>query len=139
MTESKAGIQVKGRQVFISYSREPAENAVFVRHLARQLDLVGFKAWLDEEQIPPAGDIAKEIGTAIEESDAGLFIANSRWVERDRAWIRYEVNLFGKRPGARQLLLLRDRVKEADLDPYFATLKRIEWFPTDPSPYARFW
>lgn len=139
MDDFKISGDSRKRQVFISYSHEPPENAKFVRDLTRLLKRAGFDVWLDEERIAGGGDIAAEIRTAIKASDAGLFIANSRWLERDRDWIRHEVMLLGQRQGVRRLLLLREPAEDAQLDPYFAALKRLEWFPDDPKPFARFW
>jgi hypothetical protein len=139
MVDSSISGLSRKRQVFISYSREPQENAEFVRGLARQLRTAGFEVWLDEEQIAAGEDIAEKIKVAIEKSDAGLFVVNSRWLMRDRNWIRHEVALLGQQAGTRRLVLLREPAGEAELDPYFAMLKRLEWFPDDPRPHARFW
>jgi len=138
MVDSSSGLPRK-RHVFISYSREPLDNAEFVRSLARQLRTAGFEVWLDEEQIAAGEDIAEQIRAAIQKSDAGLFVVNSRWLMRDRNWIRHEVALLGQQVRTRRLVLLREPAGEAELDPYFAMLKRLEWFPDDPRPDARFW
>ncbi len=127
------------RRIFISYSHEPKENAEFVRSLARQLSKAGFEVWLDEERIAAGEDIEAQIKSAIEAADVGLFVVTSRWLKRDRDWIRHEATLFGQRPGTRRLVLLREPAGDGDLGPYFATLKRLEWFPDDPRPVARFW
>ncbi len=127
------------KRIFVSYSREPSENAQFVRALSHQLTLAGFEVWLDEEQIAAGGDIAVEIKEAIKRSDAGLFVVNSRWLNRDRNWIRHEVALFARQAGIRRVLVLREDMDDPELDPYFSTLKRLTWLPQDPSPDARFW
>ena len=126
------------KRVFVSYSREPAENLAFVRELAGYLRSARFAVWVDEEQISGAKDIEEEIKAGIMGSDAGLFVVTKRWLQRERDFIRHEVKLVG-RSNARRLVLLREPVDDTDLGPEFATLKRLEWFPNDPQPFARLW
>lgn len=136
---SEAPTSVKQQMVFISYSHQPPENADFVRQLAAKLRAANFDVWLDEERIAGAEDIEENIFAAIAAADAALFVVNSRWLERDRAYIRHEVSLVSQRVGARRVVVLRDPAEDKDLGPYFSTLKRLEWYPNDPQPDARFW
>lgn len=129
----------KQRMVFISYSHQPPENAEFVRQLAARLRAANFDVWLDEERIAGAEDIEESIWAAIAAADAAVFVVNSRWLERDRAYIRHEVSLVSQRAAARRVIVLREPAEDRELGPYFATLKRLEWFPDDPQPDARFW
>ncbi len=125
--------------VFISYSHEPPENADFVRELATKLRAANFDVWLDEERIAGAEDIEESIWAAITTADAALFVVNSRWLQRDRAYIRQEVSLFAQKTMARRVVVLRDPADDKELGPYFSTLKRLEWRREDPQPDARFW
>ncbi|HVG19627.1 MAG TPA: toll/interleukin-1 receptor domain-containing protein [Blastocatellia bacterium] len=125
------------RRVFISYSHEPPENAKFVRDLAGRLRLAKFDVWLDEEMIPGAAHIEHELRKAIRESEIGLFIATSRWVERE--WTQFEVKLFGMREESRRLVILREDVDLGDLGPHLIGLKNVRWLPEDEERDARFW
>jgi WD40 repeat protein len=58
-------------KVLISYSRKDKE---FVKKLNDYLDVSGAEAWVDWEGIPPSADWMKEISSAIEASDAFLFV-----------------------------------------------------------------
>jgi hypothetical protein len=129
----------KQKMVFISYSRQPKENADFVRQLAAKLRAANFEVWLDEEQISIADNIQEKIVEAISKADAALFIVNSRWLEQDRDFIRYEVSLVADQRAARRVVVLREPAGTRELGPYFSTLNRLEWFPDDPQPDARFW
>src|SRR5580704_4557393 len=117
MADAKMTGQSPKRRIFISYSHEPKENAEFVRSLARQLSKAGFEVWLDEERIAAGEDIEAQIKSAIEAADVGLFVVTSRWLKRDRDWIRHEATLFGQRPGTRRLVLLREPAGDGDLGP----------------------
>lgn len=125
------------RRVFISYSREPPENAEFVRDLAGRLRLADFDVWLDEERIPGAAHIEDELRKAIRESEIGLFIATSRWVERE--WTQFEVKLFGLREDNRRLVILREEIDLSDLGPHLMGLKNVRWPRGDEEGDARFW
>lgn len=129
----------KQPMIFISYSRQPKENAEFVRQLAARLRAANFEVWLDEEQISIADNIQEKIGEAISKADAALFIVNSRWLEQDREFIRYEVSLVADQRAARRVVVLREPAGNRELGPYFSTLNRLEWYPDDPQPDARFW
>lgn len=135
----QASSSSKKRMVFISYSRQPQENAEFVRQLAAKLRAADFEVWLDEEQISVADKIQEKIVDAISRADAALFIVNSRWLEKDRDFIQFEVSLVGDQRAARRVVVLRQAAGTRELGPYFATLNRMEWFPDDPQPDARFW
>lgn len=58
-------------QVFISYSRK---NKPFVRKLNTAIDEAGIEAWVDWEGIPLSADWVATITSAIESSDALLFV-----------------------------------------------------------------
>jgi hypothetical protein len=123
--------------VFISYSHEPPENAEFVRDLAGWLRVAGFTVWLDEEQIPAAAHIDLELKKAIEESEVGIFIVTSRWVQRE--WTQHEVRLFAKRADSRRLVVLREEVDLGDLGPHLGGLKVVMWVDRDSERDARLW
>jgi len=125
------------RQVFISYSHEPPENAEFVRNLAGRLRLAGFVVWLDEEQIPGAAHIERALRKAVGESEIGLFVVTSRWI--DREWTQYEVKLFAMREDSRRLVVLREDVDLGDLGPHLISVKNVRWAPDDKALDARFW
>lgn len=125
------------RRVFISYSHEPPENAEFVRDLAGRLRLADFDVWLDEERIPGAAHIEHELRKAIRESEIGLFIVTSRWVERE--WTQFEVKLFGLREDSRRLVIIREEVDLGNLGPHLIGLKNVRWQPGDNGRDARFW
>lgn len=125
------------QQVFISYSREPAENSEFVRDLAGWLSQIRFFVWLDEEQIPAASSIQAEIRKAINESDVGIFVITSRWVKRE--WTQYEVILFGGRKNSRRLGILREDIDLGDLGPYLSGLNFVNWSKEDDERYAHYW
>ena len=131
-------------KVFTSYSHSPEENAEFVRALVERLRSsthadVHFDVWLDEERMPGAVDIEAAIFDAISVTDAALFVVNGRWTERERGYIRKEVLLLEDRPGIPLVVLQREPIQARQLDHTFATLKRLSWFPDDPSPDACFW
>jgi hypothetical protein len=124
--------------VFISYSHEPPENAEFVRDLAGWLKMAGnFEVWLDEEEIPAAAQIELEIKKAIEESEVGLFIVTSRWMERE--WTQHEVRLFARRADSRRLVVSREEVDLGDLGPHLSGLKVVTWAAGDDDRDARHW
>src|SRR4051794_7887274 len=101
-----------GKQVFISYSHEPKENAAFVRNLAGRLTVAGFSVWLDEEQITGGDTFEDEILAAARASEAAIFIVTERWAKRP--WTRHEVQLFGERvednDGVRLVVLTREKI-----------------------------
>ena len=125
--------------VFISYSRLPEENAEFVRQLAARLRAANFEVWLDEERISVADNIQEKIVEAISSADAALFVVNSRWLQTDRDFIQFEISLVGDQRAARRVVVLREPAGVKELGPYFCTLNRMEWYPDDPQPDARFW
>jgi hypothetical protein len=129
------------RQVFISYSHEPPENAAFVRNLAGRLTVAGFSVWLDEEQIAGGDNFHQEILAAARESEVAVFVATQRWAERP--WTQHEVDLFGERlahkDGVRLVVLAREQVDTSDLGPYLARLHRVDWPDDEAEPDARFW
>jgi hypothetical protein len=141
LVASTAESEASRHQVFISYSREPAENAKFVRDLASRLRVAGFTVWLDVEQIPFGADAQAVTTRAIEESEIGLFVVTSRWFERE--WIQHEVRLFGEvNEGARRLVVLRERMDRSQLGrlgPYLFGIQRVNWLADDLQPDARFW
>ena len=51
--------------IFISYGREPGVNS-FVRQLKQDLEITGFKVWLDADDIPSGTDWRAEIGSALD-------------------------------------------------------------------------
>jgi WD40 repeat protein len=57
--------------IFISYSRK---NKLFVRKLNDAIDKEEIEAWVDWEGIPPSADWMTEVSTAIQASDAFVFI-----------------------------------------------------------------
>lgn len=63
--------EVRKASVFISYSRKDKE---FVRSMDEALKEQGLKTWIDSKDIPFAGAWQQEIYTAIENTDAFLFI-----------------------------------------------------------------
>jgi hypothetical protein len=129
----------KQQMVFISYSRQPKENAEFVRQLAGRLRAANFEVWLDEERISIADNIQEKIIEAISKADAALFVVNARWLEQDRDFIRYEVSLVADQRAARRVVVMREPAGTRELGPYFSTLNRLEWYPEDAEPDARFW
>jgi WD40 repeat protein len=58
-------------RIFISYSRK---NKLFVRKLNDAIDQEEIEAWVDWEGIPPSADWMAEVSTAIQASDAFVFI-----------------------------------------------------------------
>jgi len=83
------------KQVFISYSRSERDQ-VLARAVARALESAGFSAWLDEEKLPPGEPLEEDLRSAIEQSDAGIFLVSNSWLERK--WCRWEIQQFGLRP-----------------------------------------
>lgn len=136
---AQATSSAKQQMVFISYSHQPPENADFVRELATRLRAANFDVWLDEEQISIADRIQEKIADAISRADAALFIVTSRWLQKDRDFIQFEVSLVGDQRAARRVVVLREAAGTKELGPYFCTLNQLEWFPDDPQPDARFW
>lgn len=124
-------------QVFISYSHQPPENAAFVRDLAGWLRVAGFAVWLDEEQLPGASHVELELKKAVEESEVGLFIVTSRWIERE--WTQHEVRLFARRAESRRLVVLREDVDVGDLGPHLSGLTAVTWAVGDNERDARLW
>src|SRR5277367_3305169 len=100
------------KQIFLSYSREPRENVVFVRNLKGRLTVAGFSIWLDEEQITGGDEFQEEILAAAKQSEVAIFVVNERWMHRD--WTRFEVDVFGERAarkdGVRLIVLARERI-----------------------------
>jgi TIR domain len=139
MSDIWAGAQSSDarRRVFISYSHDPPENAAFVRDLAGRLSSAGFDVWLDEEKLPGAANIQRELEKAIGESEVGLFVVTSRWVKRE--WTQFEVELFGQREDSRRLVVLREDVDLRQLGPYLIRLKNVRWPEGDEERDARFW
>jgi hypothetical protein len=124
------------KQVFISYSHEPPENAHFVRWLAGNLRIAGFVPWLDEEQLW-GGDLDVAITTAARQSDFGLFVISKRWLERP--YTLHEVRLFKDRPPEKRVILQREQIDETEVGPFLSGLKRIDWPTEDSNRDARFW
>ena len=126
------------KQIFMSYSHHPPENADFVRNLAGRLSVAGFFVWLDEEVLPSGAPYEQEIPKAVDNSEVGIFIATERWVERP--WTRQEVRLFGERRDDPRLVVIeREVIDTKKLGPYLAGLHRISWPVDDSEPDARFW
>lgn len=124
------------KQVFISYSHEPPENADFVRWLAGNLRIAKFTPWLDEEEIW-GGDIDSAIATAARQSDFGLFVVSKRWLERP--YTLHEVRLFKDRPAEKRVILQREQIDETEVGPFLSGLKRVIWPINDSNLDARFW
>jgi hypothetical protein len=125
--------------VFVSYSREPAEEAEFARWLVGRLREAGFEVWLDEEQIPAGADFEAYIRKAIPAADHALMLITRRWLQRP--YTRLELNLFANLAGPKRRIVAvkRERVPELDLAPQLQQLNVIEWLPEEASPDARFW
>ena len=127
------------KQIFISYSKHPRENAEFARGLAENLRNAGFGVWLDDERISGATNFEQAIRDGVKESQHALFIVTSRWLERD--YTRLELNLFSE-PAAKDKRLVavrREAIDLLDLAPQFQRRHVIDWLPGDAEPEARFW
>jgi hypothetical protein len=127
------------KQVFVSYSKQPPENAQFAQELAQMLRHSGFEVWLDDERISAATDFEQAIRKGIEDSQLGLFVVTRRWLDRD--FTRFELKLFadGAARGKRLVAVRREDVGEHDLAPQLQRLHAIRWMPEDAEPEARFW
>src|SRR5271156_596426 len=76
--------------VFISYSRTDTE---FVQSIASSLHAIGKSLWIDTDDISDADVFPQAIRTAIEESDAFLFVitkasVTSRFCEQEVTYAR---------------------------------------------------
>ena len=136
--EQVADATLSQKQIFISYSHLPAENADFVRNLAGRLAVAGFSVWLDEQELYPGQPFGQGITDAANLSEVAIFVATQRWAERD--WTMHEVRLFGERADAPSLVVIdREEVNTGQLGPYLAGLHRVHWPEPDDEPDARFW
>ncbi len=137
-TKEAADTTSSQKQIFISYSREPEQNADFVRNLAGRLAVAGFSVWVDEQQLHPGDEFELEITKAANLSEVAIFVATTRWAKRP--WTRQEVRLFGQRPDDVSLVVIeREKIDIGQLGPYLSGLHRITWPEADEEPDARFW
>lgn len=111
-------------QVFISYSRNPADQQ-FARALAEHLRRCGFEPWLDEERIPPSSDIEEAIAAAIASSIAAVFIVSRSWSEK--RWCRFELQCLAERREVRRVPVRREEVTLSDLGPSLSGVPGIPW------------
>jgi hypothetical protein len=127
------------KQVFISYSRSERDQ-VLARAVARALESAGFSAWLDEEKLPPGEPLEEDLRSAIEQSDAGIFLVSNSWLERK--WCRWEIQQFGLRPTPARLVAVLRQPREQivrRLGPDISDLLHLVWH-SDDDPYdERLW
>lgn len=93
---------------FISYSREDKS---FARRLHDQLQGQGIRCWLDEHQILPGDNIAKEIDTGIRARDKVLLCCsehslNSAWVNREMEKALQKEEQLWKKRGCETLAII---------------------------------
>ncbi len=113
--------------VFVSYSRRDAE---FVSRLAKSIEDHGKQVWLDTDGIADAEVFPQAIRTAIEQSDAFLFVITPAAVES--AYCEQEVE-YARALGKRMVPVLRTPVPDPQLP---AEIRTRNWIPfTDGADY----
>src|SRR5580700_10537897 len=106
--------------VFLSYSRRDSE---FVDRLSAALDVRGKQVWLDTGSIADAEVFPQAIRTAIETSDAFLFVITPEAVSS--AYCEQEVAYAGEL-GKRIVPVLRQLVEDAAIP---AEIRERNWIP----------
>jgi hypothetical protein len=127
------------QQVFLSYSREPPEEAAFARALAGRLRAAGFDPWLDEEQVPEGADLEAAIRKAIPAASHAVFLITMGWLKRPST--RLELGLFEKHPdkNRRMVAVERENLPQLKQAAQAQQLKVVRWLPQDADADARFW
>jgi WD40 repeat protein len=106
--------------VFVSYSRRDSE---FVRRLAESVSARGKELWLDTEGIADGEVFPQAIRSAIEQSDAFLFVITPASVES--AYCENEVE-YARELQKRIVPVLRERVPDPQLP---AEIRDRNWIP----------
>src|ERR1700686_1074890 len=106
--------------VFLSYSRRDSE---FVDRLSAALDVRGKEVWLDTGSIADAGVFPQAIRTAIEISDAFLFVIPPEAVSS--AYCEQEVSYAGEL-GKRIVPVLRQPVADSEIP---TEIRERNWIP----------
>jgi WD40 repeat protein len=113
--------------VFVSYSRRDSQ---FVGKLAQSIEDRGKQVWVDTEGIADAEVFPQAIRTAIEQSDAFLFVITPAAV--DSSYCENEVD-YARELGKRIVPVLRVAVPDASLP---AEIRDRNWIPfTEQDPY----
>lgn len=73
-------------QIYLSHAHEDREEAV---RLAAELRDLGFRVWVASEEILPGDNWGRELGRALEESDA-MVVLLSPWAAKSQ-WVEYEI------------------------------------------------
>ncbi len=113
--------------VFVSYSRRDSQ---FVGKLAQSIEDRGKQVWLDTEGIADAEVFPQAIRSAIEQSDAFLFVITPAAVES--SYCEHEID-YARELGKRIVPVLRVAVPDAELP---AEIRDRNWIPfTDQDNY----
>ncbi|HEY4562616.1 MAG TPA: toll/interleukin-1 receptor domain-containing protein, partial [Thermoanaerobaculia bacterium] len=122
--------------VFISHA---GADKAFAVELARSLEKVGLRVWLDEEQISPGDSIDDSLLRGLKSAQHGLFVVTDAWLERK--WTKWELDSFVQDGDRERRLLVVQRIPRdvQRLGPELRDLKPIDWPEGDPEPEARLW
>jgi hypothetical protein len=130
----------KQKFIFISHS---GEDTWVARHIAKEINLLGAKSFLDEADIDVGAEFEEDIREFLDKADALLVLVTPWslerpyvWAEIGAAWIRripiivvlhgLSVKEFQSLPNAPVFLKKRDVIHLNDIDQYFEQLgKRI--------------
>ena len=77
------------RRIFVSHASSEKDLA---RDVARQLDAMGFEAWLDEAELVAAAEFPKRLTEALAASTHLLVVLTAQWLRRH--WTRRELEVF---------------------------------------------
>ncbi len=105
-------------EIFVSYARE---DAAVVERLAGEIASRGREAWLDRDDLSPAGEWRDEIGAAIERADACAFVLSPDFVASAECAVELERAVRG---GKRLVPLVAREVDPAAVP---EALARLNW------------
>lgn len=126
-------------QVFVSHA-STEHDLLLARALAAALRRAEIEPWLDEERLPPGRKLEGDLRSAIDHSEAGVFLVSGSWVESK--WCQWELAQFNGRPQPPVLVaLLRQPRHELAhlLGPDFSALTTMDWPDDGQSSEERFW
>jgi hypothetical protein len=122
--------------VFLSYARA---DYTFVVGLVRSLERVGFRVWLDEEQIIPGESVQDTLVRGLKSARHAVFVVTDAWLERK--WTMWELESFVQDGGQERRLVFVQRIPRdvQRIGPYLRDLQPVDWPDGDPEPEARLW
>lgn len=99
---SPTAMLADGYDVFISHASEDKKRVA--RPLARQLESLGFRVWLDETEITVGDSLRAVIDRGLQNSRFGVVILSPSFFKK--SWTQYELDgLLAKSDGSRKIIL----------------------------------